>query len=406
MERINNNDETMVKLCIEKMYDSKAYPNLATLNATPYTVKWREFSVNAPFSEPVMLLEHLNEHNIDYEIVSLDDANKDTFYPIALSFFDFSIKWFELMSKKLISKLKKKDIKILFYYSEGDNPYIIDKHLKEQCADFNIPNEQIHFISANSEATNIDNFYHVVDDELLFRFRNSKVPAINYTEHKREKKFTALVRMHKFWRANVMATIWQLRLDTDGYFAYGDQITAGDLEEDNPIEVDKYFGLRQRTKTFLSMIPFKADELSSTDHNNHTTTVTDHFSNSYINIILESHMDVDQSGGILLTEKTFKPIKNSQLFVIFGAKGSLQLLRDMGYKTFDHVINNSYDEIENTTERWKSAMDNVITILERSNDEIHKMYLKCKDDIIHNQKLFNASKKTQLTNILKELQND
>jgi hypothetical protein len=76
----------------------------------------------------------------------------------------------------------------------------------------------------------------------------------------------------------------------------------------------------------------------------------------------------------------------------------------MGYKTFDHVINHAYDEIENTSERWKKAMDNIINILERSNDEIHDMYLACKDDIIHNQKLFNASKKSQLTNILKELE--
>ena len=51
-----------------------------------------------------MLIEHLREHNIKHELVSLKDADANTFYPIALSFFDFSIQWFALMDKKLISK--------------------------------------------------------------------------------------------------------------------------------------------------------------------------------------------------------------------------------------------------------------------------------------------------------------
>ena len=293
---------------------------------------------------------------------------------------------------------------MLFYYIECDNPYRIHKHLLKQCKDYKIPHSQIHFISANSEANNIDNFYHIVDDELLFRFRNSKIPAIEYSEHKREKKFTALVRMHKEWRANTMSTIWQQRFDTDGYFAYSNEITANENKDNNPIEVDNYFGLQQRTNMFLNVIPFHADNLSQKDHNNHTMSVNKHFDNAYINIVLESHMNVDQTDGVFLTEKTFKPIKNSQMFIIFGACGSLQLLRDMGYKTFDHIIDNSYDNIKNTSERWKRAMDTTTTILKRSHNEIHNMYLKCKNDILHNYNLFNKTKKTRLTNLLKEIQ--
>jgi hypothetical protein len=310
------------------------------------------------------------------------------------------------MSSELITKLKKKNIKILFYYSEGDNPHIIDKHLTQQCKEHNIPRDQIKFISANSEALDIDNFYHVVDDELLYHYRNRKHPPAFYTEVKRSKKYTALVRMHKYWRANTMATLWQKRLDTDGYFAYGNSIDSGESEKDNPIEVDNYMGLRVLTNIFLSITPFEADKLSEDDHNNHTLRVREHFEDAYINIVLESHMDVDDSNGVFITEKTFKPIKNSQMFIIFGACGSLQLLRDMGYKTFDHVLNNSYDTIENTTKRWKAAMNMVTTVLDRPHSDIHDMYIKCQSDIIHNQDLFNGTRKNRLNNIIKELLND
>ena len=396
----------MIKFCIEKITRNKAYPNLSKHVAVPLTPKWAEFSVVSPFSEPVVLLEHLSEQHIDYKIVSIVDADSDTYYPIALSFFDFGIKWFELLPSEVITKLKDESIKMLFYYSEGDNPYVIDKHLTDQCTAHDIPRNQIKFISANSEASKIDNFFHMVDDELLFRYRNKNCAPILYTEKPRDKKFTALVRMHKFWRANTMATIWQKRLDTDGYFGYGNTTSSGESEDDNPIEVDMYYGLRQLTKTFVTALPFFADSLSDNDHNNHTLHVDEHFQNSYINIVLESHMDVDQSNGVFLTEKTFKPIKHSQMFIIFGARGSLQMLRDMGYKTFDHVLDNRYDLIENTTERWKTTMDMVTNVLERSKGEIHKMYIDCKDDIIHNQKLFNETKKPRLIKILKELEND
>jgi hypothetical protein len=91
------------------------------------------------------------------------------------------------------------------------------------------------------------------------------------------------------------------------------------------------------------------------------------------------------------------------MFIIFGACGSLKLLREMGYKTFDHVLDNKYDAIQDTTERWKTAIDMLTTVLNRSHNEIHQMYLLCKSDLIHNQKLFNTSKANRLNKLLKEI---
>jgi len=370
-----------MKFCIDKFINGEAYPNLATIDATPHTKKWHKFSTNFPYSEPAMLLNHLDEHSIVYTIVPLEEADNSTFYLIALSFLDYSIDWFELMNDQLINKLRDQSIKVLFYYSEGDNPKDINEIICNLCTKHNIPREQIKFVSANSEAKNIDHFYHIVDDELLFRYRNRKIKPVQYHENDRSKKYTALVRMHKYWRANIMSTIWQRQFDVNGYFGYGNNITADEEEKDNPIEVDKYMGLKQRTKTFLSCIPFQADGLSTDEHNDHTLQVTEHFENSYLNIVLESHMDVDQSNGVFLTEKTFKPIKNAQPFIIFGASHSVQLLRDMGYRTFDHVISHDYDTISNTTERWKSAMDLTLRLLDHDNHYLKEMYIKCKDEI-------------------------
>ena len=49
-----------------------------------------------------------------------------------------------------------------------------------------------------------------------------------------------------------------------------------------------------------------------------------------------------------LTEKTFKPIALGMPFVIVGTKGSLEYLRSYGFKTFDHIWDESYDQADDS----------------------------------------------------------
>jgi len=47
-----------------------------------------------------------------------------------------------------------------------------------------------------------------------------------------------------------------------------------------------------------------------------------------------------------LTEKTFKPIALGMPFVIVGTRGSLEYLRSYGFRTFDSIWDESYDQAE------------------------------------------------------------
>jgi len=407
MERTYRDDTGMViKFYFDKIIRDKPYPNIATHQAMPYTPEWREFSSKSPFSEPPNLIEFMNYNNVPYNIVPFNETTNDTFYLIAISWFDFSVDWFSLMSDDILVKLKTKKLKVLFYYWEADNPFRIDAHITHLCNLHRIPSAQAKFISGNNQASNINNFYYFADDELLFQFRNKKVNAIPFNTLPREKKFTALVRMHKSWRSNTMAKLWEQNLHTDGYFSYGIDIKAPESEDDNPIEVDNFTNLRILTHQFLKKCPFIADNLNSSSHNDHRKTTTEHFNNSYINVVLESHMDVDQSNGVLLSEKTFKPIKHAQPFIIFGAHGSLKQLRDMGYKTFDDVLDQGYDSIQNTTERWHYAINVLIKLLSKDITEVHNIYISLKDDIIHNQQLFMSNKANRINTLINNLYND
>ena len=111
-------------------------------------------------------------------------------------------------------------------------------------------------------------------------------------------------------------------------------------------------------------------------------TVGVHHSDAYFNFVIESNL----TGEVVLSEKVFKAIKHCQPFVIAGAKGSVAQLRAIGYKTFDHVVDHSYDEIEDATERWEAVCTEMCRIAKSK--KTHSMYIDCKDDLLHNQNLF------------------
>ena len=116
----------------------------------------------------------------------------------------------------------------------------------------------------------------------------------------------------------------------------------------------------------------------------------------------ESQLDVDQSGGVFLTEKTFKPIKHAQMFFIVGAAGSLAQLRRMGYRVFDHVLDNSYDLVEDPTQRWLCVRD---AIRQAHQQGVRELYARCRSDIEHNQQLFLAAPVQRLNSLVERLEN-
>lgn len=59
------------------------------------------------------------------------------------------------------------------------------------------------------------------------------------------------------------------------------------------------------------------------------------------------------------TEKVIKPIIARRLFVVISGYRYLENLRILGFKTFDGVIDESYDLIEDSHERWTQAMQQV-----------------------------------------------
>ena len=65
---------------------------------------------------------------------------------------------------------------------------------------------------------------------------------------------------------------------------------------------------------------------------------------SWFSVVSEAHCG-DSDETMFLSEKTFKVIACNNPFIIMGNKDSMEMMRKIGYKTFDGFIDESYDEL-------------------------------------------------------------
>ena len=385
-------------LIADKILKGRIYPAFAQHEGRPYTQSWREFGSHYPYTIPLRLQEYCEHHAVKLNIVDLaGDWPADAFYPVGLGFFDFDIDYFELMPDRVKAELFWNHIRILFYYHEGDNPFKIKQRLDELCARHNLRNDCYVFVSANTASKSIPGFVYFNDFELWYWQRNEHTPACDIHNNPRERDFTVLNRLHKTWRATAMSDMHRQGVLDNSYWSYCE--TGDIVDADNPIQIDEFLNLRYNTQQFLAGAPYFSDELSMEQRNNHSIQEPKYFDNAYCNIVMETHFDADGSAGTFLTEKTFKPIKHGQLFFIAGPAGSLQVLRDQGYRVFDRVLDNTYDRITDHTERWRRLCDAV----KQSQHRLKDRFDAARADIEHNQRLFLELKTARLNILLEQL---
>jgi len=94
--------------------------------------------------------------------------------------------------------------------------------------------------------------------------------------------------------------------------------------------------------------PFHIDSKPNLYYNLACDITYDDYERTFISIISETLMD---EGTIFITEKTWKPIIVGHPFIMLGNKNNLKFLKDLGYKTFDKWIDESYDNIDDEYER-------------------------------------------------------
>lgn len=385
---------------VDAVVRTKIYPTLARHQAEPYTQSWREFGNHWPYTTPLRIQEYCESHGIRINTFTVDQFPANSFYPICLGFFDFEIDYFNLLPVAVQSAVRDRNLRVLFFYHEGDNPARIKQRLDELVEQHQLSARCYRFVSANSKADELEGFVTFHDFEFWYYQRNIQIPPFPVHKDTRSREFVCLNRIHKWWRAAAVTDLNRLDILSNSYWSYCEAPWDDNFTDDNPIEIDTIGQLRWYLTKFVAHAPYLSDELTQDQRNNHALIEPKYFTDAYCHIVLESQFDLDQSGGAFITEKTFKPIKHGQMFFIAGGVGSLQALRDLGYRVFDHVLDHGYDLEPDHTQRWIQLTNAIKTAQQQG---IARLFNQCQEDLIHNQQLFLHNKSSRLNNLLERL---
>lgn len=397
----------MFNFVFDRRNDARPYPNLAAMMSNPHD-SYHGMGDEYPFIIPCRLIYYSHDHNYSCHISYTDEpVPPNAWYPVGLGFFNYQIDYFAMMTNQVKDLLRLQQLRVLFYYHEGDNPHHEKTYLDRLCDAHDLPVSCYKFVSGNTEADNIDGFLWFPDHELFYwrnavKWNDRSMPGVSYHNRIRSHRYTALNRTHKWWRATIMAELYNRDLLTNSFWSYNN-VDHNDQWGDNPIELWQFTGLDRRIKQFVDRSPFRCDSFDTNEHNSHWTLVPEHFDDAYCHLVLETLYDAEQSGGAFLTEKVFKPIRHAQPFVVFGTVGSLSALQRLGYQVFDAAMDVSYDQEYNNTERFAKTLAALETL---NTADLHDFYISCRKEIIHNQELFLSSKYDRLEELCQKLNYD
>jgi hypothetical protein len=142
--------------------------------------------------------------------------------------------------------------------------------------------------------------------------------------------------------------------------------------------------------SFMDKIPYEIDtkHLSMQEKESFQTVNSNNkelYLDTYIHIVSETQFDVCPTP--FFSEKTWRPIINLQPFIYLGNYKALDHIKDLGFKTFDKWIDESYDNELDPYKRFQIIRKEIERFNRMDINDIHSMYFEMKDILIHNQNL-------------------
>ena len=112
--------------------------------------------------------------------------------------------------------------------------------------------------------------------------------------------------------------------------------------------------------------------------------VLDYYDKSCFEVVCETYGEEINDDSFYVTEKICKPILMKHPFVVVGNKHYLKNLRSIGFKTFDSLIDESYDTLDDHRQRAE-AISNLLSKLDMKKSK--DFYLKSRKICDHNQSI-------------------
>ena len=230
------------------------------------------------------------------------------------------------------------------------------------------------------------------------------------TQQPRPYKFIALNRRCHAHRMAVFAKLYPYK--DHGLLSFA---KAGHFEQDLAPTFSYFFTQKQNfaasftkihrewyAQDLDNVVPLELDkDLDPYDHCSLTTNpINDEhslkFYQSYLHIVIETSVH-----SVFFSEKTFKPVRYFQPFVLIGGAGSLKKLKELGYKTFEDYIDEGYDSILDNEKRIEYAVKSAVDFMMQ--DNLSKILNDMYHILKHNHETLISNSRNTLEKLVSDL---
>lgn len=254
----------------------------------------------------------------------------------------------------------------------------------------NIPPEQIVLISEsaviNKEVEKVANEYNLakIKTEWMRLFEHDTM-VVEHTpiatlEHKQyTKKFISLNRRWRLHRPALVALLELNGLIDNGYVS----LARADDGKDWDVFFDEMTWALRHNSDFVNILVHNKDrvknipemKLDQSDMTiNHAHVLTDstdmYYENTYFSVISETNFFKETGEGLFVSEKIFRPILKKHPFILLSRPHTLNMMQNIGYKTFGSIINEEYDSEEDDCKRMLMIIDEIKRLCNLSDIEL------------------------------------
>ena len=230
-------------------------------------------------------------------------------------------------------------------------------------------------------------FWQFFETAMRLSSRNNNIDVTSrYTDIESVKKFLCLNRIPRETRYYFMYQMYKHNLisnfraslnkvnDISNIVSHHDGMFLNEIKDD------------PKFTDMLASLPWTVD--TDKFDNNHWDTVEQDFSLNNIIFVTTETLFANGHYDLFLTEKTFKPIALKMPFILIGTSGILRRLRDIGYKTFDTLWDESYDDEDDPTMRMQKIISLVKDISTKySTKELADLITSNNDILEHNHSM-------------------
>lgn len=332
------------------------------------------------------MLFHLRSF-LDASYWLVDIARQDSFDEFPLN---------TLMPASILQKIKNREVQLLLFNSHEAYHSIVDGIYRTCVIEHDIPVEQVTLLSESydilDEVRAISKKYNLgeIKVEWMLEFEiNAKrqkeiilqqntSDLITLVDKPYEKKFLSfnLNLNSRIHRPGLLSLLCIRNLLDKGYISAGfdkwaepwSRLIYGvrTLFQDDPVTSELIAANEHR---ILNIGKLSLDSKTEKDHA-YLTTDTDYlYRDTYFSVVTETNgfqwpplagpWGGETGAGRLVSEKTFKPIAQRHPFILVGIPNSLDLLRELGYKTFHPWIDESYNSELNDAKRIIMVADEI-----------------------------------------------